>query len=343
MARSARRSPITATMRGTVTARGAAALLTAVAMTVLTACTSPALTSLPRASTHPSPSAAGSPSPSGPPRPGFGRYSKVMIIVESGHSYNDILSARSAAPYVRSLAATYGNATAVTPGYSRSCPTLPAYLLLTSGSTYNVCDDKAPRTHPIDGDNIFSQVLAAGLEWRNYAEAATTSCQSINAAKNVYVVKHVPAAYYTSEAVQCPFWVVPMGSLTGGILHADVAAGRLPSYAFVSPDACDDMQGAPGCRQNVVGAGDNWLKRWLPMIMSGPDYRAGRLVIILTWDRGSNSDHIPTLVISPTTSHLTSALPLTHCSTLRTAEELLHLPYLGCAARSSSYVTAFHL
>lgn len=338
MARSARRS------RGTAAERIAAVLATAVTM-LLAACTSPSLTSLPRVSADPTASASGSPSPSGAPRPGSGRYTKVMIIAESSRGYNDVLSARSAAPYLRGLAAAYGNATAVTPGYPKSCAaTLPAYLLLTGGSTYGVCDDKSPRLHPVDGDNIFSQVAAAGLEWRNYAEAATVNCQSTNAARNVYVVKHVPAAYFTSEAVQCPFWVIPTGSLTGGALHADVAAGKLPSYAFVTPDACDDMQGAPGCRQNVVGAGDNWLRRWLPMIMGGPDYRAGRLVIIVTWDQGSTSDnHIPTLVISPTTSHLASALPFTHCSTLRTAEELLHLPFLGCAAGASSFVTAFHL
>ena len=320
-------------------------MLATLTVMVLAACTSPSLTSLPRVSADPSAPASGSPSPSGPPQPGSGRYTKVMIIAESSRSYNDVLSAHSAAAYLRGLAAAYGTATAMTSGYPHSCAaSLPAYLLLTGGSTYGVCDDKSPRLHPVDGDNIFSQVTTAGLEWRNYAEAATTNCQSTNTARNVYVVKHVPAAYFTSEGVQCPFWVVPTGSLTGGTLHADVAGGKLPAYAFVTPSACDDMQGAPGCRQNPVGAGDDWLRRWLPMIMGGPDYRAGRLVIIVTWDQGSGSDtHVPTLVISPTTSRLVSALPFTHCSTLRTTEELLHLPFLGCAARASSYVTAFHL
>ena len=37
-----------------------------------------------------------------------------------------------------------------------------------------------------------------------------------------------------------------------------------------------------------------------------------------------------------------SAAAYTHCSTLRTAEELLRLPYLGCAATAVSFRTAFH-
>ena len=59
---------------------------------------------------------------------------------------------------------------------------------------------------------------------------------------------------------------------------------------------------------------------------------SSRLVVIITWDEGSRTDnHIPTLVISPTTTQLAPGNAFTHCSTLRTVEEILRLSLLGCA------------
>jgi phosphatidylinositol-3-phosphatase len=123
-----------------------------------------------------------------------------------------------------------------------------------------------------------------------------------------------------------------------------MAASR-PSYAFVTPDACHDMHGAPSCPSHRVANGDTWLAQWIPQIMAGPDYRAGRLVIIIIiWDEGSStSNHIPTLVISPSTRAVSSTATYTHCSTLRTAEDILHLTPLGCAGTAKGFTSAFHL
>jgi hypothetical protein len=160
----------------------------------------------------------------------------------------------------------------------------------------------------------------------------------------VFLVRHTPAAYYLSESGRCPRADIPMGSPGRGAFHDDIAAGRLPAYAFVSPDACDDMHAAPSCPDGMVERGDHWLAEWLPQVLAGPDYRAGRLVVIITWDEGDEtSNHIPTIVISPRTRHATSATRYTHCSTLATVEDLLRLPRLGCAAAAPSMRAAFHL
>jgi hypothetical protein len=127
-------------------------------------------------------------------------------------------------------------------------------------------------------------------------------------------------------------------------LRHDVAAGRLSDYSLVIPNSCHDMHGAPACRSGGVTPGDSWLHHWLPRILGGADYRAGHLVVIITWDEGSATDnHIPTLVISPHTSGMVSPAPYNHCSTLRTVEDLLHLPALGCARTAASMVSTFHL
>ncbi|MEV8510192.1 alkaline phosphatase family protein [Actinoplanes sp. NPDC051475] len=270
-------------------------------------------------------------------------YTKVLVIAEENHEYDRIIGSPDA-PYLNELARTYGTASHFDAGYPAQCPSLAAYILMTSGSTAGICDDRAPKAHPLRGDNLFHQVAASGREWRDYAESAPRPCALDNGADGRYLVRHVPATYYLDDRSDCARWSVPMGDPQAGAMHDDISAGRLPSFAFVSPDACHDMHGADPCPTDRVGNGDRWLMTWLPSILSGPDYRAGRLIVLVTWDEGTSTDnHIPSLVISPTTKNVVAADAFTHCSTLRTTEEVLGLPLLGCAQQAPSMTTAFHL
>jgi hypothetical protein len=272
-----------------------------------------------------------------------GAYSKVLVIAEENHGYDQIIGSPDA-PYLNTVAATYGTATRLDAGYPTRCPSLAAYILITSGSTSGICDDRAPKAHLLSGDNVFQQVAASGREWRSYVESAPAPCVLTNTANGRYLVRHVPATYYLSERSRCGTWAVPMGEPAAGALRDDVAGGALPAFGFVSPDACHDMHGAAPCPTERVRKGDRWLKTWLPQILAGPDYTAGRLVVVITWDEGTGTDnHIPMLVISPATRAVRADTAYTHCSTLRTIEEILKLPLLGCAADAPSMAAAFHL
>jgi phosphatidylinositol-3-phosphatase len=274
-----------------------------------------------------------------PPAPDPGR--KVMIIAEENRGYDQIIG-NSRAPYLNRLATDYGTALHYDAGYPARCPSLAAYILMTSGTTDGICDDNDPEAHPLSGDNLFHQISTSGRQWRDYAEASPGTC--VLAGHGRYLVRHVPATYYRDERADCRHWAVPLGKVGSGALHDDVTAGHLPALAFVSPDACDDMHGAAGCGRDLIAAGDRWLRSWLPKIMAGPDYRAGRLTIIVTWDEGtSTSNHIPALVVAPGVRHIGATQPLTHCSTLRFAEEQLRLPLLGCAAGALSLGAPFGL
>ncbi|BFU47801.1 hypothetical protein [Krasilnikovia sp. MM14-A1004] len=72
-----------------------------------------------------------------------GRYMKVLLIMEENHEYGTIIGDPDA-PYLNDLATTYGIARNLDAGYPPQCPSLAAYLLLTSGSTHGICDDRAP-------------------------------------------------------------------------------------------------------------------------------------------------------------------------------------------------------
>jgi hypothetical protein len=268
---------------------------------------------------------------------------KVLVVVEENKTYSEVIGS-SAAPFLNRLEATYGLATAMTAGYPVGCPSLAAYIILTSGSAQGICDDSGPDDHPLAADNVFAQVARSGRSWRAYAESMPSNCAAHNAALGRYLVRHVPPPYYLTERDRCRRWAVPMGSVGAGALHDDVAAGRLPALSFLTPNACNDMHGAFGCNNRRVARGDQWLARWMPFIFAGPDFRAGQLVVIITWDEGSDaSNHIPTLVMSASTHRIRTGTPWTHCSILRTVEEILRVPLLGCASNAASMRSAFSL
>lgn len=331
-------------------ARLRSAVLLAMVVAVLlplAACTAarPDARSAPPASSPPATqSAPATPStsePAGSPTLTAVPVDKVMIVAEENKTYGEVLGSGEA-PYLARLARTYGSALAMDAGYPPACPSLAAYVILTSGSDQGICDDRPPARHPLTADNVFRQVERSGRDWRGYAESMPAACATEDT--GLYLVRHSPAPYYVPDRTRCRQWQVPLGTLASGALRDDVRAGRLPAYAFVSPNACNDMHGAAACPRNQVATGDAWLARWIPEILAGPDFRTGRLVVIVTWDEGSPTDnHIATLVVTGRTRGVRSTQAFTHCSTLRTVEEILALPLLGCAASATSMREAFSL
>jgi hypothetical protein len=267
-------------------------------------------------------------------------YTKMMVIAEENEEASSVIGS-SNAPYINKLAATYGQATNMQAGYDVACPSLAAYILLTSGDTQKICDDAGPADHPLAVDNVFQQARVAGAEWRSYGESAPQACQQYNTPDGLFLVRHTPAPYYTNQADICQGWDQPLGTTTSGALHSDLASG-LPAYSFVTPNACNDMHGAASCRTNLVRRGDDWLAQWMPQIIASPDFQQSRLVVVITWDEGSStSNHIATVVVGRTIRGVKSTAALTHCSTLRAAEELLAAPLLGCAQGATSLREAF--
>jgi hypothetical protein len=280
-----------------------------------------------------------------PVRAGFPAPSitKVLVIAEENVTYDRITGNPDAA-YLNKLASIYGSASNMTANYPAACPSLAGYVLMTSGSSGQICDDKSPKHHRLAGDNIFAQVDAAHLTWRGYAEDMPSPCAKRDSADGIFLVRHTPAAYYATERHRCAADEVALGTLRHGALHTAIKTGTLPSYAFVTPNACDDMHGAPACPNHRILRGDTWLAQWIPQLISGADYQAGRLAIIITWDEGSKvSNHIPLFVIAPGARTDTSGQPLDHCSTLGAAEDILHLSHIGCAAAAESVTDAFPL
>jgi phosphatidylinositol-3-phosphatase len=216
-------------------------------------------------------------------------YSKLLVVVLENHSQSDALGGM---PYLRSQAERYGVATS---SYAVTHPSLPNYLAIAGGSTFGVQDDSSPAAHRLAGESVFGQVLSAGGTAKTYAEAMTDNCQTSTEGR--YAVKHNPWPYFADdqERAACQRYDVPSGTPERGELHDDVIAGQLPTFSMLIPDLCND---AHDCS---LGTADGWLRSWLIALEAGPDFEAGRLLVVVTFDEDDHDagNHILTVFVHP--------------------------------------------
>jgi phosphatidylinositol-3-phosphatase len=245
----------------------------------------------------------------------------VWIVMENTNSSSVIGS--SSAPYINSIAGKCGLATNF---FAEAHPSLPNYIAMTSGSTQGISDDSGPSSHKLNVPSIFSQLGPGG--WRSLEESMPSNCAQGDSGK--YAVRHNPAAYYTNISSQCAGQDVPLAD------PPDLSA----KFTFITPNTCDDMH---DCSTQT---GDTWLSQWVPKLIASPQYQAGNTIVFLTWDEddGSSSNHIATLVMSPSTPPGTKgATQFNHYSMLRTTEEALGLPPIAGAAGAATMKADFNL
>jgi phosphatidylinositol-3-phosphatase len=242
-------------------------------------------------------------------------------VIFENHDSDSVLGSGNA-PYINRLAGLCASATAYR-GVAH--PSLPNYIAMTSGSTHGIEDDEAPSAHPVDGPSLFSQVQ----NWRALQEGMTQPCQRGNTGR--YAVKHNPAAYYTGLAGECA--------------ARDTALAAPPDlsarFTFITPDLCHDMHDCG------VRAGDEWLAGWLPGVLAGPQYRAGKTAVFVTFDEdeGHNDQLVPFIAVAPSVgAGSVAGADFDHYAMLRTTQEMLGLsPYLGAAATAASMRSALRV
>lgn len=209
--------------------------------------------------------------------------------------------------------------------YATTHPSLPNYLALTSGSTLGARDCSACT---FAAHNLIDELESAGVSWRAYMQGMPSPCFR-GAQAGMYVRRHDPFMMYADIAdnpARCAR-VVPLTEL-----WTDIGAGRLPQFAWITPNLCNDMHNCG------VRPGDQFLARVVPPLLrvTGP-----RGLIIVTWDEGltnrrccklARGGNIPTLLLGGAVRP--GARPLLAYdgySILRTIEEGLDVRPLGGA------------
>lgn len=290
-------------------------------------------------------------------------FSHIYIIMEENTDYNGIIGNTADAPYLNSLAQTYGFAANY---YGVTHPSLPNYVAATAGDNFGSHSDDPTQT--FKQTNIVDQLESKGLTWAGYMQGLPsvgfTGTQDPATGTGLYVLKHDPFGLFT-DVTSNPARlqnIKPASSLA-----TDLATGKAPNYVWISPDECHDMHGVsppsataygePFCgypplnvtAHALIQAGDAYAKTLVTTIMSSKAWTADSIIVI-TWDEndyagskanrgfGSNTGccasavgdgggRVPAIVVTNTPTHTVSLHPYNHYSLMRTVEDNFGL---GC-------------
>jgi phosphatidylinositol-3-phosphatase len=214
-------------------------------------------------------------------------FDHVVLVVEENHSYGDVIG-NSSMPYFNSLASQYGLATQY---YANAHPSLPNYLMLTTGLT-ETFDDNFSGT--ISDDNVVRELVKAGKSWKVYAESLPSSGY-IAGDSGLYARRHNPFTYLSdvqNESTQAAN-IVPFSQFA-----TDLGNNALPQYSFITPNMMDDAH------DGTLALADAWLQTNIAPLLASSAFQSNGLLII-TFDEGDQSDinqgggQVATLIISP--------------------------------------------
>jgi hypothetical protein len=319
-------------------------------------------------------------------------YDHVFMIMEENKNYEQIMSP-AAAPNIARFADSYGTATQF---FAEVHPSEANYIALLAGDTFGIHDDDAfycrpgPSSdpfcsgstaagyvdHTIRASHLGAQLEATGRDWKGYYEnipspgslaVAAGDPTATNGLQDaaLYASKH--SGFINFASVQTD--PARASHIVGfDRLDADIAANRLPAFALIVPNQCNEMHGLHGAgvpsdcdgatdQPGLIRRGDAEVARLVALLQKTQAWRSERNVAILIgFDEGSGKTregccgvtpgaisnfgggHIPMVVI---TNHgprgVVDATAYSHYSLLRTLEDAFRLPaYLGHAADTAA-------
>lgn len=279
----------------------------------------------------------------------------VFIVTMENHDSAQIYGNSADAPYLNdTLMKRYAYATDFVDALPLELPSESHYLLMEAGThvfhdaTFATNGDPSARNSTDSTAHLVTQIRNAGtpgLDWLSYQEginAATGACPVHS--DGFYATKHNPYVFFQDVAGSPPSGTQPYCATHHrdlSQLAADLAAGNVAAFNFVSPNQCNDMHGASGCPDgNGIRAGDNWLRTALPPLIDFVNRRRG--VILLVWDEGNQTAKMPFLAIGPGVKHgYASSVRFNHATVLRSVEAMLRLPILPTVSASNDLSDLF--
>lgn len=318
------------------------------------------------------------------------RYDHIFLIIEENRSYVEIIGEQSIAPNINRLAREYGLASQF---YAEVHPSEGNYVAMLGGDTFGIHDDDAfyckPQSndpycpgsgkpgyvdHTVSQRSLVDQLEERGLSWKGYMESIPVAGSGAarwpahdqpGVPAEIYAVKH--NGFMTFRHVQDD----PQRAqkIVGfDTLYADLAAGRMPNYAHIVPNQCNEMHGREDgaqtpedCRKSntagLIKRGDRVVGELVDKIMHSSVWQEkGNVAIVITFDENGKAERnqgpqgccgydpasaagfgggrIPTIVISNHGARgVVDPTPYNHYSLLRTTEAAFGIDeYLGHAA-----------
>jgi phospholipase C len=231
-------------------------------------------------------------------------YDHIFLIIDENHGFSQIIG-NPAAPNLNRLASSFGLATSY---FSVADPSEPNYVAMLGGSFFGIADNNAYYVNAVNKPSLMSQLEAAGLSWKGYLQSMPytgyrgicypVKCNGVPDLDPLYASKHNGITNFVSiQTSDTEF--AKMGPLNQ--LTDDLAKGNVPNFAYIVPDQCNDMHGAPSfCidggtpgdpqDQQLVTFGDNFVGTVVQQVTSAAFWSKGNNAIVITFDEGADGD-----------------------------------------------------
>ncbi len=224
----------------------------------------------------------------------------VVVVVFENHEAGQVAGSPSALHFN-----LYAHAYAQLTNYTAVAhPSLPNYLALVSGSTHGIQSDCT--TCIARGPSIGSVLSGGGRSWGGYAQGFPSS--------PLFAKKHMPFLYFPGQSSH----VHPLSALS---------PQRLPAFAFVAPDLCQD---AHDCSLQTA---DRFLARFLPPLLRIPSTAVYVVFDEGTTDIGGGGHVFAFVAGTAVRRHVRFTRATDHYGLLRTIEDQLSVAPLAQSAR----------
>ncbi|TMI37484.1 PKD domain-containing protein [Candidatus Bathyarchaeota archaeon] len=243
------------------------------------------------------------------------------------------------APYLTSLAQTYGFSTHYT---AVDHPSEPNYVALFGGSTFGYTSD-GYCCFQLNAPNLVDRLEAAGLTWKAFAEDASGSgtCSFTPPRTG----DHYPFIDFSDmkTSARCANMLTTTSPLDPEFVAA-LNGATLPNYVWLTPTDTDNMH------SSSVAVGDAYLATLVPLILSSRMFTTQKAALFIVFDEGhdfcptgnSSSDCIVAEWSGPAVKKAyRSSTSYNHYSYLSTLEANWNLPSLTSNDASATPMTEF--
>ena len=276
---------------------------------------------------------------------------RTVFVIPMENESSSAIYASANAPYINNtLLPMSASSTNFTDELPSAIPSEPHYVWMEAGTntfsdkTFLTDVDASASNSTSSTAHLVTQLKAAGLEWMSYQEGITAgTCPIASISGTFYAAKHDPFVFFqdvsgatpSASNAYCAAHHKPYSAFA-----ADLAAGTMPAFVFITPNLCHDMHGATGCPAGTnVTAGDTWLSAELPRILAYASTHDA--IVYLIWDEGSSNQTIPFLAFGQHVKVGASALSYSHSSLLKSIEEQLGVPVLPSVTAATDFAAMF--
>lgn len=248
---------------------------------------------------------------------------KVLVVWEENRSY---AQAKAGMPWLWAKAQEFGYATN---SHGNFHPSQPNYVVSLAGSNRGITSNSQKF---ITGHSIFSKARANGRTAKTTADGmGDDRCRLSD--YGAYRDHHNVETIFKDHRAACEKYNYDYRHFSG-----DAANGRLGNLHYLLPSNRHNSHDAS------LGEADRWLQRALSYVFAGPDWKSGRLAIVVTFDEDDkrSDQQILTVVMHPSLSGKVVTTYLDQVSVHKTLARVAGVPPMTTSTRAD-LATAFGL